>query len=309
MSRPRNATPTYILHTKSGRARLQWYDATGLRREKLLPGPFGSAESLTAKARLELEIASSATATVTPTDDVTVAEVLVAYLEHAKRHYRRADGTPTREVEEHKLVIRHVRELYGESPAANFGPLALKAIRHKFINAKWSRTTINQRVGRITRMFKWAVGEELIPPSVHHGLAAVGGLQRGRTDARENEPVAPVDDATVDATLPFLNRHVRGLVELQRLTGCRPGEACAIRAADIDTSGKVWMYKPSHHKTAWRGKARVIAIGPRAQDVQQTSNPTQPRNMSPSTKWPHWCPAVSAPWRTSKARYKFDAAA
>jgi integrase len=65
--------------------------------------------------------------------------------------------------------------------------------------------------------------------------------------------------------LPFLNRHTRGLVELQRLTGCRPGEACMIRRADIDTAGSVWLYKPTRHKTAHRGKARTIAIGPKAQ--------------------------------------------
>src|SRR5581483_6249733 len=68
-------------------------------------------------------------------------------------------------------------------------------------------------------------------------------------------------------TLPFLNRHVRGLVEFQRLTGCRPGEACALRRCDVDVSGPIWLYKPAHHKTAWRGKSRTIAIGPKAQEL------------------------------------------
>ena len=98
-----------------------------------------------------------------------------------------------------------------------------------------------------------------------HRLTAVTGLQRGRSAAREAEPVLPVDDAVVDATLPYLNRHVRGLVELQRLTGCRPGEACRIRRSEIDTGGTVWLFKPLHHKTAHRSKSRTIAIGPKAQ--------------------------------------------
>jgi integrase len=38
-----------------------------------------------------------------------------------------------------------------------------------------------------------------------------------------------------------------------------------VRRADIDTGGTVWLYRPPHHKTAWRGKVRVIAIGPKAQ--------------------------------------------
>ncbi len=31
--------------------------------------------------------------------------------------------------------------------------------------------------------------------------------------------------------------------------------------------GAVWLYRPVHHKLAYRGKRRVIAIGPQAQAV------------------------------------------
>jgi integrase len=263
----RKLIPSYVLHQQSGRGRLLWTDAVGIRQQKLLPGPFNSPESLVAKARLELEIASAAAAPParTPAGAVSVAEVLAAFLDHARRHYRRDDGIQTREVGEYKLVIRHVRELYGVTPAAGFGPLALKAVRQRFLAAGWSRKTINQRVGRVVRVFKWAVGEELVPPAVHQGLAAVGGLQRGRTDAPDHDPVGPVEDAVIDATLPHLNRHVRGLVVFQRLTGCRPGEACRVRRCDIDTGGTVWVYTPRRHKNSHRGKSRVIAIGPKAQ--------------------------------------------
>jgi integrase len=119
----------------------------------------------------------------------------------------------------------------------------------------------------IKRIFKWAVSEELAAPAVYQAVASVVGLQKGRTTARETDPVGPVDDAVVDATLPYLNRHVRGLVEFQRLTGCRPGEACAIRRCDIDTGGPLWLYQPPHHKTAYRGKVRTIVLGPRAQEL------------------------------------------
>jgi hypothetical protein len=36
-----------------------------------------------------------------------------------------------------------------------------------------------------------------------------------------------------------------------------------MRACDIDTTGDVWLYKPARHKTSWRGKDRVIPLGPR----------------------------------------------
>jgi hypothetical protein len=44
----------------------------------------------------------------------------------------------------------------------------------------------------------------------------------------------------------------------------RPGELCAIGTRDIDTTGKVWLYKPSSHKTAHQGHEREIRVGPRA---------------------------------------------
>ena len=269
MARTRKLTPTYSLHKQSGRGRLTWTDPLGIRNEKLLPGPFGSPESLAAKARLELELVSSPTGTLATNNPVSVAEVFLAFQEHAKKHYCRDDGTNTTEVNECLIVAKHVSELYGLTPAANFGPLSLKAVRQKFIDAGWCRRTINQRTGRITRVFKWAVGEELVPSSVHQSLTAVSGLQRGRTGAKEHKPVEPVDDATVDATLPHVSRHIRGMIELQRLTGCRPGEVVLIRRADIDTSKAIWLYRPDTHKTAWRGKTRTIPIGPKAQELLQ----------------------------------------
>lgn len=129
-----------------------------------------------------------------------------------------------------------------------------------------ARKVINHRVGRIKRVFKWAASEQLVPPGVHAALASVAGLQKGRTDARETAPVGPVSDDDVE-TLPHLSRHIAGMVRLQRLTGMRPGEVCELRRADIDTTGPVWQYHPSRHKTAWRGKPRVVPIGPRAQSV------------------------------------------
>jgi integrase len=57
------------------------------------------------------------------------------------------------------------------------------------------------------------------------------------------------------------------MIQLQRLTGARPGEVCSMRACDIDMSGKVWLYRPAQHKTRHRGKERVIALGPQAQEI------------------------------------------
>jgi integrase len=64
------------------------------------------------------------------------------------------------------------------------------------------------------------------------------------------------------------------MVKLQLLTGARPGEVVVIRGIDLDTSGKVWFYRPGsdagphgRHKNAYRGQQSVVPIGPRAQEV------------------------------------------
>src|SRR5262249_12604965 len=130
-----------------------------------------------------------------------------------------------------------------------------------------SRGVINRRVGRIVRMFKWGVSEELVPEGVWRALTTVRGLEKGRTGVRETEPVRPVAPEVVAATLPYLLPPVRALAELQLATGMRPGEACAMRGCDLDAGGDVWLYRPRQHKTAHRGKERVVALGPKAQAV------------------------------------------
>jgi integrase len=57
------------------------------------------------------------------------------------------------------------------------------------------------------------------------------------------------------------------MVRLQLLTGCRAGEVMSIRGCDLTPGESTWEYRPAHHKNAWRGKDRVIPLGPRAVEV------------------------------------------
>src|SRR5262249_54130854 len=90
---------------------------------------------------------------------------------------------------------------------------------------------------------------------------------RGRTVAKETEPVKPVDDATVNATLPYLPGVVADMVRLQRATGCRPAEVCMVRPCDVDRSGEIWEYVPESHKSEHHGRNRCIYIGPRGKQI------------------------------------------
>jgi integrase len=92
-------------------------------------------------------------------------------------------------------------------------------------------------------------------------------LQRGRSGAKETDPVEPVSVAMVEATLAHANPVVRAMIQVQLLTGTRPGEIIIMQGIDLDMTGPVWIYRPCSHKTAWRGHQRVVAIGPKAQAV------------------------------------------
>ncbi len=214
MPRQRSSIPTYRLHKQSGQAVSDFYDSAGKKRCVSL-GRWQSPESKQAHARIVAEVAAGRTPG--PTAGLSLNELFVAFLRHAEEHYRRPDGTQTNELTNYKHAIKVARGLYGPTPAAEFGPLALKAVRNTMVRMGWARRTINYQIRRLRKVFKYGLENELVPPAVLEGLRAVSGLQAGRTTAKESAPVLPVDPADVAATVPHLPRHVRGLVEFQRL--------------------------------------------------------------------------------------------
>ena len=208
---------------------------------------------------------------------ITVAELIERFWAHVEKHYRKPDGTPTSERQWVRDALRPLRHLYGATLARDFGPLAFQAVRQTLLagyehpkygwQAPPCRNVINHRMERIRAVFRWASAQELAPPSVYHGLLAVRGLEAGRSDARETEPVRPVPDALVNGVRPFVSRQVAALIDLQLLTGARPGELCIMRACDINMTGRIWVYTPASHKNTHRGHHREIYLGPRAQEI------------------------------------------
>ncbi len=295
---PRSATvPSYRLHKPSGQAVVTVRDPSGDRRDVYL-GEYNSPDSRREYARVIAEMSVSPLASPCNSDiqtqnntssgvswnpsrkRITIDQVILAFWRHAEDHYRRVDGTTTQELVEYKQSMGPLRALYGPTPAHEFGPLGLKAVRQKMIEAGLCRTTINNRIRRLKHVFKWAVAEELVPASVHQALLCVSGLQKGRTKVPEPDPIRPVAEERVRATLPFLRPQVRGMVELQLVTGMRPGEVVAIRPADIDQSGEVWVYRPVQHKNTYRGKPRVIPIGPKARAILEKFSPPNSHQMA-----------------------------
>ncbi|HWG41562.1 MAG TPA: tyrosine-type recombinase/integrase [Gemmataceae bacterium] len=271
--------PSYRLHRQSGQAVVTLTDSlTGQRKDHLL-GKYNTAASRQEYKRvvLDWEARGRRLPESNGTPELTLAELIARYWRHVEEYYRHVDGTPTGEVQAMRYALRPLNHLYGPLLAQEFNPSALKAVRELLVQGyahpKYGpqkplcRTRINAQVKRIRRMFKWAVENGLIAASVHHGLCAVAPLKRGRTQAKESEPVKPVARAVVEDTLPILRPILADMVLLQLETGMRPGELVVLRVCDIDMTGAVWLYRPSSHKTQHHGHDRIIPIGPKGQEI------------------------------------------
>jgi integrase len=201
-------------------------------------GAYGSPQSHEAYARLIAEWRANrghllpATAAGPAADrSLTIDGLILAYWRHVEGYYVK-DGRPTSEQDNIRQALRFLRRLYGGTSAVDFGPVALKNVRQAMVEAGRSRRLINKDVNRIRQLFGWAVESELLPVQVHQALKRVRGLRKGRSAARETEPVAPVPEASIEAVLPHLSPQVAAMVQLQHLCGARPQEVVAIRPCE-----------------------------------------------------------------------------
>jgi hypothetical protein len=130
----RKKIPAYRLHKQSGQAIVTLTDSVGTRKDVLL-GPFDSAESRVKCTQVlaEWEAAGRTLTAPQAAQDLTINELVLHFWPHAEQNYRRPDGTATNEIDEYKRACRPLCYLYGDTPAKNFGPLALKAVRELMV--------------------------------------------------------------------------------------------------------------------------------------------------------------------------------
>ena len=281
--RPKGSVPSLVHHKPSNRARLR------INGREYWLGKWGSPEARAAYDRLIAEFLASGRVTPPPGRQassgvekaapgsvggdlatappaLTVVELVARYLDYCDGYYRDEDGKRTSTYGNALQAVRALRP-FDDTPAAEFGPKKLRILRDAAAASGLSRKGCNALAKFVRQLFRWAEEEELVPRGTYHGLQSLRPLEKFRSVAPERPPVLPVADEIVDATLPYLSDTVVDMVRFQRLTGARPGEVCRIRPADIDGSVEVWAWRPWRHKTRWRGKERVIQIGPRAQEI------------------------------------------
>lgn len=218
--------------------------------------PHGSLESIRQYDAFCQEISATM-----PTSRVTVAILVVRYLEFAAAHYGQTDE------------YRHLKSAcsllmcFPDLLVSGLSPGHLLQLRQKLIDAALGITTINQRIQRIQRILRWGVAEGLVPATVWQSCLAIDGLRRGRSAAGDPKTIAPVDPAHVLAVLPLLSPVVAAMVSLQRVTGMRTENLLALTPGQIDRRGQIWIYRPLRHKSSYRGRSLEILLGPEAQRI------------------------------------------
>ena len=170
--------PKYCLHKPSGRPYVR------IRGKVVYVGEYGTDDSKQEYGRVVAEFAARPALPLQQADDkFTVVELSAAYWDYAQSYYVR-NGQSTSQVHIIRQALRAIKELYGQIPAADVGPLALQAVQSQLISRNLARKTINHFCGTIKRLFKWGVSQQLVPVAVYQALLTVPGVPKGRTKAR-----------------------------------------------------------------------------------------------------------------------------
>lgn len=302
MSRKQQFPPP--IYSRRGKDYTRVFDGHGNATDIPL-GPTGSDESRARYARIVQRISEGKPAIEPPAaaggDSLTVAELAARWWEwiDRERRYLHPDGRPTSERAEHRTALKALRRLFGHVRATDFTLDQLEEFRASLISGSWltageraerlrwgrglvcSRSVAERRTRRVLAVFRWAKKRYKGLRPTYADLCEIDPLPRDMPGVKETEEVEPVPETALAATLPHLNHVVRALVELQLLTGARPGELVGLRPCDIDrtgtipigrgetldTGGRVWTVRLGWHKTRRRGGQRVLLLGPQAQAV------------------------------------------
>lgn len=168
--------PGYRKQKRQGRPASAFVEVKGVRRHL---GRYGTPESYQRYAAFIAEWESSGHLPLTNTADLRVVELVDHYWSFAELHYRKANGTPTSELDLIKRAAAILLELYGDLPAKDFSPRKLVAVRTTMVNKGWCRKVANGMTGRVKRIFKWATADELIPPNGQPRPASRHRLEAG----------------------------------------------------------------------------------------------------------------------------------
>lgn len=194
---------------------------------------------------------------------ILVKHVTALYRNHIATKYA---NTPT-EKTRHDRLCDQLDKFASDLTANSFGPVKLAEFRETLVADGLARKYVNRLTNCVVKVFKHAVAGELLERGHTEWLRTLEPLLEGQTTAHENDDVQPANLDHVRATAEHLSPVVKSMLRVQIATGMRPKEICMMRPCDIDRSGEVWIYRPSSHKTRWRGKKKIVPIIDDARDA------------------------------------------
>lgn len=190
----------------------------------------------------------------------TVRQVANMWADWSLTHYRRG-GDVSLERQNMVDAIREMTVDLGDVPIRTFKPRHLLAVRDAMARSgRLSRSTVNARLGRIKRFFKWACAHDLAAPDLWANLQTVSGLSVGEAGIGEADPVTPTPLESIKAAAENGPPVIADMLRVQFYCVMRPGEVCKMRADGVRQGDAGWLYVPGSHKTTWRGKKLVKAI-------------------------------------------------
>ena len=255
MPRPRNSIPKYSVD-KNGRAFTKVcgrFISLGRDDDPESKRKYAAVLSTHASGR------DASTSHVEKKKSVSVAELCLKF---------RTDELPRFSLAEQfcqRTAIRVLRQLFGETPVSEFGPLRLRVVRQAMVDGNpdlkdadgkpkprkpWSRQTVNRQVKRLQAVFRWGVSWEMVPESVAASLSTIRILNAGETEAAESVPRRSVSQSDIEAVRKQLKPLHRDVLDLLTLTGARPGELIGLKMKDINRTGDIWRADLTNHKTA-----------------------------------------------------------
>lgn len=203
-----------------------------------------------------------------------VADLIDRYLVHTRQRYQK-HGRPTGHHSSIWNTLKPFLIEYGDTATAKFGLDELEEYQRTLDRAgKLCRNQVNARIRIICACFTWGArhkdpetGERLVPPATAAELRMIENLRRGYCQAVDHPRrlAAPIED--IKKALKELAGPVRAMVQVQLLTGARPGEVRTMKAREITRAGDVWEYRPESYKTehfeADDAGRKVIFLGPK----------------------------------------------
>jgi len=188
---------------------------------------------------------------------VSVEAIATKYLAWVESRYSKSH------IDHCRIAMQFLIDHCGNLSVDDFTRYVLKQLQEKLeqegvTGRPFARPLVNRYVSFIKTAFREAEESGLCSESIVDSLARVRPLKRGKTTAREYEPVDHVDTDVVKATLPFMSEIIRAMVMIHLLCSMRSQDVINLRICDIEMNDPkypgVWWYAPHDHKTKKQGR-------------------------------------------------------